>query len=505
MGYPISNLRKDFQDINLDNAEYVARYSTLLRGALFGETDETLSRVPTFDDVSEYYNANKSNLDPVIFNAEVLNNLTQYVEDLKNYTIAVKNQVFFCDINISKEEFDTLYGDIAEGDIIVYTDTQGEYTVFKNIVVKQSDGSYQTVIKFGNSTYYIEITDDDIYSLEETGEEIKCYYSVYEEESHAYHKETESFNTGTYVNIENSDIECFNDGDVLSIRYTKTTAVNPSTFSLTKMIDYFKINGKFYLINYKRTDSSATLTKAETDCLLIMDSVHDFIFSFNGLNKINTNGKYNLGIATFDDEGNMTDLNASLFVSKSTNRTTDIYHEDSRLSDVLDGISDELDGEKGILLVKGAGGTEYACIGHYLSDGGGEATYLGICDKENEKIKNRLVLYSNNAIGYFYNGGTDDETYYGMPFIQHSTVTATVGGSGISGYSFNVPVTFPHKYTSTPTVCLTLVNDSYATNVKKVSVNSSDSDGFSAGITLESTNASTTVTLNWIAVGACLA
>lgn len=300
MGYPISNLRKDFQDINLDNAEYVARYLTLLLDALFSKTDETLSRVPTLDDASEYYNANKNNLNPVIFNAEVLNNFAQYVEDLKNYTIAVKNQIFFCDINISNEEFDKLYGDIAEGDVIVYTDTQDEYTIFKSIMVKQGDGSYQTVIKFGNSTYYIEITDDDIYSLEETGEIFGIEYTP--TSSANISPLIYNISSGNYIDLSN--ISYITNGDVVSINYLASSME----------INYFKINEKFYFIN-----SSSN----KYGVLFARYAVKDFVFCQDGASNITTpiTGGYYNGLLTYDNEGNILNKNTSIFTDKGINDT----------------------------------------------------------------------------------------------------------------------------------------------------------------------------------------
>ena len=303
MGYPISNLRKDFQDINSDNAEYVARYTTLLRETLYGETDETLLRVPTFDDVSEYYNANKNNLDPVILNAEVLNNLTQYVEDLKNYTIAVKNQIHFADINISPEDFDLLDENIAEGDILIYTRVVDTRKNITSIQKKLADGTYEIIFKMPSMIYYIEVTDANIHSLEDTGETIDYEIIPANGASPTTVSAPSSYN---YLGSCAISSDYINDGDVISIN---------CLYAINKEIYFLKFHDKFYFINHGYNGNE--------QCLFGSYTRKDFIFCVDGLPKLKNKitGGYSNGILTYDDEGNILDRNQSVFLEKKESDT----------------------------------------------------------------------------------------------------------------------------------------------------------------------------------------
>lgn len=297
MGYPISNLKKDFEDINRDNRTAIKEYSDALIQAI--ETGD-FTKLPTV-----YYKY-KDKLDKVIINADVLNNLTNYVEDLRNYTIAVKNQVFFCDVNITNNEFNQLYSDLSVGDIIIFTEIVDGNKIFKCIKVKQANGSYQTVVKIGISTYYIEITDDDIYSLEETGESVNTVF-------HMGAKDSVSTNTsGNYLNLSELDAEIknLNDGDTISIRY----------IGIGNTIDYFKLNDKFYLIDMRRKSQSQGGYLRNKSISLTRDTICDFIFSINGLSKISetlVSGNRDGGIVTCDKNGNIIDENMSLFIPKN--------------------------------------------------------------------------------------------------------------------------------------------------------------------------------------------
>ena len=136
MGYPISNLRNDFEDINLSNYEIVKQYFMLENNAL---------TTGDFRPVSTYYQENAEILDKVIRNADVFNSYTKAIEDLVNYTIATKNQLFFLsESQRAGNDFDTLDKYLVKGDIICITEDSSR-RVIKRFEEKLSDGSYQLV------------------------------------------------------------------------------------------------------------------------------------------------------------------------------------------------------------------------------------------------------------------------------------------------------------------------------------------------------------------------
>ena len=117
MGHPIVNLKKDYEDINADNYLLIAEYNQLLLQA-FEEKDFTC--VQSFlDGLSD---EDKNKLGKTVRTATSENTLAEYVENLKNYTISVKNRIYFCDKDISEEDFAKIDEDLVEDDIVIYTE-----------------------------------------------------------------------------------------------------------------------------------------------------------------------------------------------------------------------------------------------------------------------------------------------------------------------------------------------------------------------------------------------
>lgn len=435
MGYPISNLRNDFEDINEDNREAIKEYSDALINAI--ETGD-------FTEVSNVYNEYKDQLDKVIINAEVLNNFTNYIEDLRNHTIAVKNQVFFCDINTTDDEFDQLYGDLFEGDIVVFTETIDGYTVFKYIKVKQAGSSYKTVMKLGSSAYYIEVTNDNIYSLEDTGESFDVVYHTVAGDY------VTTCNSGNYLDISN--IEFLNDGDVVSIRYVGSKDKN----DYSKTINYIKFNGKFYLVNMKRRGESYRGTfPIDKKILLGRDAVCDFVFSIDGLSKLDTStvdGNRQGGILIYDGNDNVIEENTTLFISK--NNLYDTGWVDCSLpSNTAPYIPNESPGINGGSTYKKSSKPQVRRIGNIVH-------MRGIIKQEG---RGSTSLSFNLPSEIFY---PNDEEY----FVQHTHVAET-----INDYD-NTPL-ISLKIDKEGNVILNLINV-YAF------VNNQPEFGFSTGIAL---------------------
>lgn len=194
MSYPTFNLESNYQDINSDNADIVGRYVTLLWNAINKTTDEILQKVPTFNDVSQYYTANETTLEPVIFNAETVNSIIDYLKDLKNYTINSKNQLFFIsEGELNSEYFNTLNATLVEGDVIVITSNEPRRTI-KSFKQKQSDGSYQIVGTILSNNNYMEctqvisgtayVTSDNPEILHGEGSEFFIRFMTYSQVSH---------------------------------------------------------------------------------------------------------------------------------------------------------------------------------------------------------------------------------------------------------------------------------------------------------------------------------
>ena len=169
MGYPISNLRTDFQDINADNYQIIKTYEDKLTSAM---------TTGDFTEVSDYVKQNGDVIFKVVTDANWKREITNYVLDLKNYTVTTKNQIMFCDSNISTEDFKKIDAILRTNDVVVYLKNT-EPTEIDKIDVKQENGSYLTIftnMSTKNNVYYYEISDNDI---AEIGESNKFSYYVY--------------------------------------------------------------------------------------------------------------------------------------------------------------------------------------------------------------------------------------------------------------------------------------------------------------------------------------
>lgn len=153
MGYPISNLKKDFEDININNREAIKEYSEALEKAI---------NTGDFTEASNVYNKYKDTLNNVIINAETINNLTNYVEDLRKYTIESKNQLFFVSENYKESDsFAELDENLSEGDVLVVTDNSSRHVV-KSFKEKLNDGNYGTVGTITSNKKYAECNSENI-------------------------------------------------------------------------------------------------------------------------------------------------------------------------------------------------------------------------------------------------------------------------------------------------------------------------------------------------------
>lgn len=156
MSYPTCDLKDNFQDINADNADIVGRYIMLSWRAISKTPDDILQKIPTFNDVSQYYTSNEDVLKPVIFNAETVNSIIKYLKELKNYTISTKNQLFFIsESDLNSTTFDDLDNALVDGDIIAVTNNESR-RVIKRFEQKQVDGTYQVVGTIPSNDKYVE-------------------------------------------------------------------------------------------------------------------------------------------------------------------------------------------------------------------------------------------------------------------------------------------------------------------------------------------------------------
>ena len=297
MGYPIVNLKKDYEDINADNYLLIAEYNQLLLQA-FEEKDFTC--VQSFlDGLSD---EDKNKLEKTVRTATSENTLAEYVENLKNYTVGVKNQIYFCDKDISEEDFAKIDENLVEDDIVIYTEIINGNKIFNSMKIKQADGTYDsTVEKRPSMTYHITVSDDDVYELETTGETVGVIDMPPGSGSEMINQVT----SGKYMKLNiPSNIQ---DGDIVSITYTGS----PSN------IKYFKVNNIFYYIDlkYKGGDTryGSYCTKKEVNFYPRM--IIDFVYSSTSLPFTHISGYKNIGIAIYND-GSVVGRNTSMFISK---------------------------------------------------------------------------------------------------------------------------------------------------------------------------------------------
>lgn len=327
MAYPINNLKKDFEDININNRIQVKEYSDKSKTAI--ETGD-------FTDVQNYYNTNKDILDKVIINASTINNIVAYIEELMNYTITTKNQIHYCDIDISEDEFNALDTNLVEGDMLIYTESDDLNTMIRMIRVKQSDGSYETIYQIVtnipmSNTFYFDVNEDDIVLFENSTENFDYYNYGHTEafgivtKSKFNFSSTSQYKDKGYIDLSDKiDVSALKDGDIVSIRYIS----NGDKKNLT----FFKIENIFYLVDCSRGGNINGLNLSE-------NNVYNFVYDSDALGYSSSYG--NAGYIVYDDLGNESDIIPSGFISNnctaSNTEYTNIY-DFSSVKEALDSI-----------------------------------------------------------------------------------------------------------------------------------------------------------------------
>lgn len=257
MGYPISNLRTDFQDINADNYQIIKTYEDKLTSAM---------TTGDFSEVSDYVKQNGDVIFKVVTDANWKREITNYVLDLKNYTVTTKNQIMFCDSNISTEDFKKIDAILRTNDVVVYLKNT-EPTEIQKIDVKQENGSYLTIftnISTKNNVYYYEISDNDI---AEIGESNKFDYYVYGTGGTVgiviRTKITFGANSYYYEFNDINTVDELKDGDVFIIKTLNTGDKN---------IDFFKIGEQFFATNHNDVNYITSAVTSYKTYIFVYDS-----------------------------------------------------------------------------------------------------------------------------------------------------------------------------------------------------------------------------------------
>ena len=257
MGYPISNLRTDFQDINADNYQIIKTYEDKLTSAM---------TTGDFSEVSDYVKQNGDVIFKVVTDANWKREITNYVLDLKNYTVTTKNQIMFCDSNISTEDFKKIDAILRTNDVVVYLKNT-ESTEIQKIDVKQENGSYLTIftnISTKNNVYYYEISDNDI---AEIGESNKFDYYVYGTGGTGSivirNKITFGANSYYYEFNDINTVDELKDGDVFIIKTLNTGDKN---------IGFFKIGKQFFATNHNDVNYITSEVTSYKTYIFVYDS-----------------------------------------------------------------------------------------------------------------------------------------------------------------------------------------------------------------------------------------
>lgn len=257
MAYPISNLRTDFQDINADNYQIIKTYEDKLTSAM---------TTGDFTDVSNYVKQNGDVIYKVVTDANWKREITNYVLDLKNYTVATKNQIMFCNSNISTEDFAKIDAVLRTNDVVVYLKNT-EPTEIDKIDVKQENGTYLTIftnVSTKNNVYRYEISENDI---AEIGESNKFGYYVYSTGGTGNIviriKTTFGANSYYYEFNDINTVDELKDGDVFIIKTLNTGDKN---------INFFKIGEHFFATNHNDVNYLTSAITSYKTYIFVYDS-----------------------------------------------------------------------------------------------------------------------------------------------------------------------------------------------------------------------------------------
>ena len=232
------------------------------------------------------------------------------IEELRDYTINEKSQVYFVDFDNRDDELSSIDQNIITGDIIVYTLQVNNKKKIRRLDVRQKDGTFETMLDVSPNTrnifcYNLEFSD--VRLISESGESFDYY--VYgggggsiavKMLQHYPDTENSVLADAKYIYLEGLKLADLQDGDTIRIKLF-------NDFQTTR-VTFFKIEDKFFLADTTIKSSYGSLINIGNSRGVVLQGNYafDFVYNSKALALSTTHG--NAGYVVYDSEANITDI-----------------------------------------------------------------------------------------------------------------------------------------------------------------------------------------------------
>lgn len=230
--YPTNILKPKYEDISSDNYTIVAEYYQILSNILDSSSSDfgNFTLLDTFNAKTDAEgNSYEEIMNNIKDNANFKNSIINYVNDLRNYLIDKKHQIYFIDKDNDEEELNAILDNLVKGDIVVETTTTffgaAKYNTIYRTYIADDTGITSFTHNY-NVNYGYTITESDIKIANEV-----TYHIVIKLTNNTYTTTDSNLSSARYLELNIEDIK---DGDEIVLFNTGLSGIS---------INYILLNG----------------------------------------------------------------------------------------------------------------------------------------------------------------------------------------------------------------------------------------------------------------------